>query len=55
MATYIGKGLVKDEVKMTGNAFFVQFEISVVPANQEDIVSMAAKTLSDSQTEISGS
>jgi hypothetical protein len=45
IANYIGKGLVKEEIKLQGVAFSITFEISVVPADQDDIASMTALTL----------
>ncbi len=32
ISPYIGKGVVKDSLQLTGNAYFVDFEISVTPA-----------------------
>ena len=29
LASYIGRGLVKDSMQLTGNAYFIDFEIEV--------------------------
>jgi hypothetical protein len=29
LSSYIGRGLVKDNIAMTGNVYFVEFEIAV--------------------------
>lgn len=29
LSSYIGRGLVKDSIQMTGNVYFIEFEVSV--------------------------
>lgn len=31
LSSYIGRGLVKDNIQMTGNVYFIEFEVSVGP------------------------
>ena len=31
LSSYIGRGLVKDSIQMTGNVYFIEFEVSVGP------------------------
>lgn len=34
LSNYIGRGLVKDNLQMTGNVFFIEFEVSVRPLSE---------------------
>lgn len=34
LSSYIGRGLVKDSIQMTGNVYFIEFEVIVGKSNE---------------------
>lgn len=52
LSNYINRGLVKDNMQMTGNVYFLEFQIHV--ESNEEISNMAGRTESIAIRNISG-